>query len=444
MPTSVPMRERTVEARTIRKVALRIVPFLMICYFVSFVDRVNLGFAALDMVRDLRLSPTVFGFGGGIFFLSYFLCEVPSNLLLAQVGARRWIARIMLTWGIFAGAMALVTGPRSLYLMRFLLGAAEAGFFPGVILYITYWFPAEYRARIIGWFTVAIPVSSFLGSPISATLLVVTDGWMGLRGWQWMFILEALPAVVLGFICLVVLSDGPSDATWLRPDERTWLLARLDADRRRQRPVGQMSLWRVLWHRHVLLLALVLAGSTAVSSGLQLWQPQIIQSYDLNNMQTGLLNSVPFALASVIMVWVGQRSDRTGERIWHAAVPLMLTAVSLASALVFDSLFSIVVILSLAVIGIYAGKGPVWAVSTEWLSAGTAAAGLAQINALSNLAGFGTIYAVGFIKDATGSFALALLPLVGLSAMAAVAILWIGRNRASLAVGADKAAVTPA
>jgi MFS transporter, ACS family, tartrate transporter len=439
MPTS----ERTVEARTIRKVALRIVPFLMICYFVSFVDRVNLGFAALDMVRDLRLSPTVFGFGGGIFFLSYFLCEVPSNLLLARIGARRWIARIMITWGIFAGAMSLVTGPTSLYLIRFLLGAAEAGFFPGVILYITYWFPAEYRARIIGWFTVAIPVSSFIGSPISAMLLVATDGWMGLRGWQWMFILEALPAVVLGFICLVVLSDGPSDARWLRPDERMWLLARLDADRRRQRPVGQMSLWRVLWHRDVLLLAVVLAGSTAVSSGLQLWQPQIIQSYDLNNMQTGLLNSIPFALASVIMVWVGQRSDRTGERIWHAAVPLMLTAVSLASALVFDSLFSIVVILSLAVIGIYAGKGPVWAVSTEWLSAGTAAAGLAQINALSNLAGFGTTYAMGFIKDATGSFALALLPLVGLSATAAVAILWIGRNRASLVVGADKATVTP-
>jgi MFS family permease len=437
------MYEETVEERTIRKVALRIVPFLMICYFVSFVDRVNLGFAALDMVKDLRLSPTVFGFGGGIFFLSYFLCEVPSNLLLAKVGARRWIARIMVTWGIFAGAMALVTGPGSLYLMRFLLGAAEAGFFPGVILYITYWFPAEYRARIIGWFTVAIPVSSFLGSPISAALLVATDGWMGLRGWQWMFILEALPAVVLGFICLVVLSDGPSDATWLQPDERIWLLARLDEDRRRHRPVGQMSLWRVLWHRHVLLLAVALAGSTAVSSGLQLWQPQIIQSYDLNNMQTGLLNSIPFALASVIMVWVGQRSDRTGERIWHAAVPLMLTSVSLASALVFDSLFAIVVILSFAVIGIYAGKGPVWAVSTEWLSAGTAAAGLAQINAISNLAGFGTTYAVGFIKDATGSFALALLPMVGLSAMAALAIVWIGRNP-SLAVGADKAAVTPA
>jgi sugar phosphate permease len=435
MPASVPMREQTVETRTIRKVALRIVPFLMVCYFVSFLDRINLGFAALDMVRDLRLSPTVFGLGGGIFFLSYFLFEVPSNLLLARVGARRWIARIMVTWGLFAGAMALVTGPTSLYLIRFLLGAAEAGFFPGVILYITYWFPAEYRARIIGWFTVAIPVSGFLGSPISTALLEATNGWMGLHGWQWMFVLEALPAVVLGLMCLLVLSDNPSDATWLRPDERTWLLARLDADSQRRKPVGEMSLWRVLWNRHVLLLAVVLAGSTAVSSGLQLWQPQIIQSYDLTNMQTGLLNSIPFALASVIMVWVGQRSDRTRERIWHAALPLMLTAVSLASALVFDSLLSIVIILSLAVIGIYAGKGPVWAVSTEWLSAGTAAAGLAQINALSNLAGFGTTYAVGFIKDATGSFALALLPLVSLSATAAVAILWIGRNRPSLEAG---------
>ncbi len=433
----------TVEVRTMRRVALRIVPFLMVCYFVSFVDRVNLGFAALDMVRDLRLSPTIFGFGGGIFFVSYFLCEVPSNLLLERLGARRWIARIMITWGILAGAMALVTGPRSLYLMRFLLGAAEAGFFPGVILYITYWFPAEYRARIIGWFTVAIPVSSFLGSPISAALLE-TEGWMGLHGWQWMFILEAVPAVLLGFMCLVVLSDHPRDAKWLRTDEREWLLTRLREDSRRARPVDQLSLWRVLWNKHVLVLAVVLAGSTAVSSGLQLWQPQIIKSYGLTNIQTGLLNSIPFALASVIMVWVGRHSDRTGERIWHASLPLMLTALSLTSALVFDSLFSIVVILSLAVIGIYAGKGPVWAVSTEWLSAGTAAAGLAQINAVSNLAGFGTTYVMGLIKDAAGSFTMALLPLVGLSATAAIAILWIGRSRTMMGVATDKAAVTTA
>lgn len=427
-----------------RRVAMRIVPFLMVCYFVSFLDRVNLGFAALDMVEDLGLSPAAFGFGGGVFFLAYFVFEVPSNLLLERYGARRWIARIMIAWGILAAAMALVTGPRSLYVVRSLLGAAQAGFFPGVILYLTYWFPADYRARVIGWFMVAIPVSSFLGSPIS-TALLAADGWLGLRGWQWMFIVEALPAVVLGVVCLFFVSDRPADARWLADDERAWLLARLQPDGRKAARVGQMSLWRLLWNKHVLVLGVVLAGSTAVSSGLQLWQPQIIKSYGLTNMQTGVLNAIPFAVASVIMVWVGRRSDRTGERIWHASLPLMLTAVSLASALIFDSLPAIILILTLAVIGIYAGKGPVWAVSTEWLAASSAAVGLAQINAISNLAGFGTTYLMGVIRGATGSYTLTLLPLVALAAAAAVAILLIGRRDDTRAdVQGAEAAVTPA
>src|SRR5262245_29480426 len=415
-----------VETRTMRQVTLRIVPFLMVAYFISFLDRVNLGFAALEMVKDLHLSATVFGFGGGIFFLSYFLFEVPSNLLLEKFGASRWIARIMITWGVLAGAMALVRGPQSLYLIRLLLGAAEAGFFPGVILYLTYWFPAEYRARIIGLFTVAIPVSSFLGSPISAALLA-TDGWLGLRGWQWMFIIEAIPAVLLGLACLLVLSDRPTDSAWLGDEERRWLLARLQAEAAKPRPVEKLSLNQVLWNGQVLALSVVLAGSTAVSSGLQLWQPQIIKAYGLTNMQTGLLNAIPFALASVVMIWWGRRSDVTGERIWHAALPLVLTAASLGSALLFDSLLATIIILCLAVIGIYAGKGPVWSVSTEWLSTGTAAACLAQINAISNLAGFGTTYMMGFIRDATGSFSLALVPLVALAGAAALAILAMGR-----------------
>ena len=251
------------EATIIRRVTLRLVPFLMVCYFVSFVDRVNLGFAALQMVRDLKLSSTVFGLGGGIFFLSYFLFEVPSNLMLARVGARLWIARIMVTWGLLAMAMALVTGPQSLYTMRFLLGAAEAGFFPGVMLYLTYWFPATYRARIIALFTVAIPVSGFLGSPISAALLGL-DGWLGLRGWQWMFIIEGMPAVVLGVVCLFVLTDRPAHARWLSPDEREWLQQRIDDDSRPRARLTQGSLWQVLFNRNVLILSLVLAGSTAV------------------------------------------------------------------------------------------------------------------------------------------------------------------------------------
>jgi ACS family tartrate transporter-like MFS transporter len=417
-----------VQARTMRLLAWRIVPFLMACYFVSFVDRVNVGFAALQMNKDLHLSPAVFGFGGGLFFLSYFLCEVPSNLLLQKIGARLWIARIMITWGVLAAGMAFVTGSRSFYLMRLLLGAAEAGFFPGVILYLTYWFPREYRARIIGMFTVAIPVSSFLGSPISAALLEM-NGWLGLRGWQWMFILEGVPALLLGLACFLVLSDRPSQAQWLDADQRTWIEGRLLNESSSERPVGELSLWKVLCNKYVLVLSIVLAGSTAVSSGLQIWQPQIIKSYGLSNMQTGLLNSIPFALASVLMVLWAKRSDQTGERAWHTALPLIVTAVSLASALLFDSLFAIIVILCLAVIGIYAGKGPVWAISTDWLSSSSAAAGLAQINAISNLAGFGTTYLLGYIKQATGSYPLAMLPLAGLSAAGAVAILLITRNQ---------------
>ena len=350
-PRNTLAQTNALEATTMRQVAMRIVPFLMICYFFSFLDRVNLGFAALQMVGDLRLSATIFGLGGGLFYVSYFLCEVPSNLLLEKVGARRWIARIMITWGFLAGGMALVKGPHSFYAMRLLLGAAEAGFFPGVMLYLTYWFPAKYRARIVAMFTVAIPVSNFLGSPISAALLE-TDGWLGLRGWQWMVILEAAPAVVLGWACLVLLSDRPADAKWLDADQRKWLETRLEAETQGQRLVGHLSLWRVLWNKHVLALSLVLAGSTAVSSGLQLWQPQIIKSYGLTNLQAGLLNSIPFALASVIMVWWGRRSDQSGERIWHAGLPLMLTAFSLAAAVLFDSLFSILVILCLAVVGV--------------------------------------------------------------------------------------------
>jgi MFS family permease len=423
-----------------RRVALRLVPFLAVCYFISFVDRVNLGFAALQMVGDLHLSPTVFGLGGGLFFVSYFLAEVPSNLLLEKFGARRWIARIMITWGFLAAGMALIRGPHSFYAMRLLLGAAEAGFFPGVILYLTYWFPANYHARIIAIFTIAIPVSGFLGSPISAALLGIS-GPLGLRGWQWMFILEGAPAVLLGLACLVVLTERPADANWLGADERSWLAGALAAETRTQPLVPRQSLWRILWDRQVLLLSLALAGSTAVSSGLQLWQPQIIQSYELTNLQTGLLNSIPFALASIIMIWWGRRSDQTGERIWHSSLPLILTAISLAAALVFGSLFSTLVILCLAIVGIYAGKGPVWAVATETLSASTAAAGLAQINALSNLAGFGTTYVMGVIKDATGKFFLALLPLVVLSGAAAAAIHLIRRTEKTSAVAAKKAAI---
>jgi MFS family permease len=282
---SAPSEDAMLEATTMRKITLRIVPFLMICYFVAFVDRVNAGFAALQMNKDIGLSASVFGLGGGLFFIAYVICEVPSNLAMEKVGARLWIARIMITWGIVSGLMALVVGPWSFYAVRILLGAAEAGFFPGVILYLTYWFPSEYRGRVVAVFMVAIPLSSFLGSPISASLLQ-TDGIMGLRGWQWLFVLEAVPAVLLGILALWLLPNGPERARWLAPNERAWLSGKLAAEAARMRPKKHLSLWKALWTPQVLILALVYSGASATSNALSLWQPQILKSYGLSNVET--------------------------------------------------------------------------------------------------------------------------------------------------------------
>ena len=417
-----------IEASTMRRVTLRIVPFLMFCYFIAFVDRVNAGFAALQMNKDIGLSPAVFGLGGGLFFIAYVICEVPSNLAMQKVGAKLWLARIMITWGLVSAAMAAVVGPWSFYLVRLLLGAAEAGFFPGVILYLTYWFPSEYRGRIVAIFMVAIPLSSFLGSPISAALLG-TDGMLGLHGWQWLFILEAVPAVLLGVACLFVLQDGPAKARWLTPEQRGWLQARLDAEKGRAKPVQHPSLWKVLWNKYVLILALVYSGASATSNALSLWQPQIIKSFGLTNMETGLLNSVPFAVASVAMIYWGRRSDRSGERVWNTALPLAVVALSLLCSFVFTSIGPMVLILTLALTGTYAIKGPFWALSTEWLSGSSAAAGIAQVNALANLGAFAGSYLLGEIKGATGSYPLALLPLVALSAAGSIAVLVIGRGQ---------------
>jgi ACS family tartrate transporter-like MFS transporter len=427
------------EARVLRRVTWRLLPLLMVSYFIAYVDRVNIGFAALQMNQDLHLSSSVFGLGGGIFFLSYFLFEVPSNLALEKFGARRWIARVMISWGLVSAAMVLVVGPTSLLVVRFLLGAAEAGFFPGVILYLTYWFPAEQRARIVAIFMVAIPVSSFLGSPISAALLEL-HGWLGVKGWHWLFVMEAVPAVLLGIVFFFAMPDRPADARWLLTAERDWLVARLDSERHRDRPFGHMTLWQVLRNKYVLVLALVYAGGAAASSGLSIWQPQIIKSFGLTNMQTGLLNMIPFGVASIAMILWGRASDRAGERVWNTAVPLGLVALALGSALLIHSLAPVLAILTLALIGTYAMKGPFWALASEWLPGTAAAAGIAWINALGNLSGFAGTWLLGVIKDATGSFALALLPLVILAGVGALAVVLCARSQARLTTARRAAA----
>lgn len=416
--------ESPIERSTVKKVAVRIVPYLMLCYLISYIDRVNIGFASFQMNKDLGLTAAQFGIAGGIFFVAYFLFEVPSNLALERFGARRWIARIMITWGIIGTGMAFVGGAPSLYVLRFLMGAAEAGFFPGVVLYMTYWLPREHRAQMVSLFMVAIPLSSLVGSPLSGALLNL-DGLFGLRGWQILFMIESVPAIALGLTTLFLLPERPESVTWLSSDEQAWLTAKLAAEKAESRPVGAMSPWKVFGNRHILALALAVGGGAATSTALSIWQPQIIKSFGLTNVEVGLLNSIPFACACIAMVLWGHHSDRTGERKWHTVLPLALAAAAFASTLLTNSLILTILILCFALVGTYSLKGPVWALSTEWLSPATAAAGIAAINAMGNLWGSVIIWAIGVIKDATGSFTMGLIPLVALNAAGALAILWI-------------------
>ncbi|WP_213955054.1 MFS transporter [Variovorax sp. dw_954] len=435
-PSAQPAEKSALEKATMRKVAWRTLPFLMLCYFIAYVDRVNAGFAALQMNHDLGLSQAMFGLGGSLFFIAYILFEIPSNLAMQKFGARLWIARIMVTWGVVGGLAAFAVGPYSYYLGRFLLGAAEAGFFPGVILYLTYWFPKAYRGRIVATFMVAIPISSLLGSPISAALLG-TDGWLGLRGWQWLFILEAIPAVVLGVAVFFILPNRPDNARWLTPEQRDWLKQRLEAEARQAGPVAHMSVLQILKNKYVLALAVVYAGSSATSNALSLWQPQILKSLGLTTMETGLMNGIPFAIASIVMVLWGRRADKSGERIWNTALPLALTSgCLLATQLVGGSLAFTMVLLTFILVGTYSIKGPFWALSTEWLSASTAAAGIAAINMLAHIGTSGATWMLGAIKDATGSYPLALLPLALLTGLGAVIVPWMGRSQSRDAAAA--------
>ena len=280
------------ETRVMRKISFRIVPFIMLLYFIAFIDRVNIGFAALTMNKDLGFSPAVFGLGAGIFFVGYFLFEVPSNLILNKVGARLWIARVMITWGIISAIFAFITGETSFLILRFLLGVAEAGFFPGIILYLSFWFPARYRAGVVSLFMAAAPISVVLGSPLSSALLEM-DGLLGLRGWQWMFIMEAIPAFLLGFVVLGYMTDKPEKATWLKDDEREWLVNEMDAEHAAKAATASHSIWRGLADMRVLALSLIYFGTSAGLYTLGIWAPQIIKEFGLSTLQVGFLNAVP-------------------------------------------------------------------------------------------------------------------------------------------------------
>lgn len=410
-------------ARTMRKVVWRLLPFLMICYLLALIDRTNVGMASLQMNRDIGMSDTAFGFGASLFFYAYFLTEVPSNLMLQKVGARVWIARIMISWGLVSACTSLVRGSSSFCVMRLILGAAEAGFFPGVVLYLTYWIPRDFRGRILATFAISIPGASLVGSPISGLFLNM-NGLLGLRGWQWLFIAEGVPAALLGIACLFVLTDNPEDARWLADDERQWLLARVGP--RTESPRRYLGASSLALIKSPGLWAMVLACSAASSAGsvLAVWQPQLIRSFGLSYFGTGLLNAMPYAVAVALMVIWGRHSDSSDERRWHTAAALLLMGIAAGMTLLTASLVMTVALLCAMLVGAYCFKGPFWSLASGWFSRSSAAVGIAVINAISNLVGGGVMVSVyGLLHERTHSYAAALAPVAGLSLLGAVAVL---------------------
>jgi ACS family tartrate transporter-like MFS transporter len=408
---------------TLAKVSWRLLPFLLLLYVVAWLDRVNIGFAALQMNADLQFSDSVYGFGAGIFFIGYALFEVPSNLMLVRVGARLWIARIMITWGILSVAMMYVEGPMSFYVLRFLLGVAEAGFLPGIIFYLGNWYPAKDRARAVSWFMLAIPLSTVVGGPLAGIILEL-DGWRGLEGWQWLFLLEGLPAVVLGFVVLVYLTDSPDQAEWLAPDERRWLADSVRAEQRAAHARHGVGLRAALVHPTVWLLGLIIFACQCGSYGLTLWIPQIVRGLSgYDDLVVSMISALPYAAAAIGMILIGASSDRSGERFMHIAIPSAVAAVGFVASAYFTSPLPGMIALTVAAVGDLGTRGPFWTLPTRFLAGSAAAAGIGLINTLGSLGGFVGPYAVGVIRQLTGGFAGGLVFLAVLLALASFAAL---------------------
>ncbi|HET7599047.1 MAG TPA: MFS transporter [Gemmatimonadales bacterium] len=407
-PHRVPPGDADVARSAVAKVSRRLLPFLFLLYNLNFLDRVNVGFAALEMNRDLGFGPAVYGLGAGIFFLGYCLFEVPSNMIMLRTGARIWIARIMVSWGLVASAMMLVQTPASFYTLRALLGVAEAGFFPGIIFYLTYWYPARERARAYAWFLAAIPISGIVGGPISGALLDL-HGHFGLAGWQWLFLLEGVPSVIVGLLVLVVLPDRPADARWLAPAERAWLERTLAEERAHAVAMHGTSFLRMLRNPTVWALATVYFLIIVGLYGVNLWLPQLIKGVSgLGNFAVGVVSTVPYIVAALGMAVVGASSDRSGERHWHIAGPALVAAGGFVLAIAARDAVTLVTALSLITFGVLSPIGPFWALPTVFLKEQAAAGGIALINSIGAIGGFVGPYLLGVVKDRTGGFGPAL------------------------------------
>jgi sugar phosphate permease len=404
-----PEAERAVYSRVTR----RIIPFLFLCYVFAYVDRVNVGFAKLQMQQDLRISDAVYGMGAGMFFVGYFFFEVPCNMALQKIGAKYWLGPIMVVWGVVSACQMLVTSAAGLYLTRFLLGVVESGFFPGVILYLTFWYPRQYRAKMLAAFMTAIPISGVIGGPISGWILQSMSGASMLRGWQWLFLFEAIPSVLAGVLTVYVLEDAPSKARWLSADEKRLLEQRLEEEARAKQleAPGHYTLADAFRSLKVWLLCLIYFGMVMVNYGISFWLPQIVkETLSRNSLVIGLLTAIPWGLAAVTMVAVGHHSDKTGERRWHIALTSILCSAAFAASAIpgISGVWGFIA-LTVATASIAASYSTFWALPTTLLSGTAASAGIAWINSVGNLAGYVSPYMVGKIRDTTHSMTAALL-----------------------------------
>jgi ACS family tartrate transporter-like MFS transporter len=409
-----------IEKSAMRKVYLRLLPFAILSYFLAYVDRINVGFAALTMRTDLGMSATAFGFATGLFYWGYFIFEVPSNVIMEKVGARIWIARIMITWGLLACATAWAVGENSYGVIRFLLGVAEAGFFPGIVLYFTYWFPSYHHARIVSGFLIGLPIAVAAGAPLSTALLEL-DGLFGYHGWQIMYIAEGLPTIVIGVMTLFVLTDRPEHAKFLTVEEKTWLAGKLVSERKAKEAVRKFTLLEGMFNPKVLLLALNYFGIVVASLGMLIFIPQIIKSLgDFTNMQVGWLTMIPYISGGIGLVVWGTVSDRMNERRWNLLGACIVSTAGLIIAGLTMGTWWALVGMSIAAFGFYGSKGPFWSMPPMFLTGTAAAASIAWINSIGNLGGFFGPWWIGVMKDATGSFAGGLFGLALLSFVAAL------------------------
>src|SRR5580700_5532256 len=412
--------DEAIEKSAMRKVYMRLLPFAVLSYFLAYIDRINVSFAGLTMRDDLNMSASAFGFALGTFYWGYFIFEVPSNLIMEKVGARLWIARIMITWGILAGITATVTGSTSFAIVRFLLGVAEAGFFPGILLYFTYWFPSDHHARIVSGFLIGLPVAVALGAPVSTALLGL-DGLFGLRGWQIMYIAEAIPTVLIGIVTLFVLTDRPAQAKFLTVEEKTWLSAKLDSERKAKEAVRTFSMLQGMFDLKVLLLALNYFGIVVASLGILFFVPQIIKAIGVtDNMTVGWLTMIPYISGGIGLVTWGYVSDRLNERRWNLLGACVVSTIGLIIAGLTIGSWWAMVGLSIATFGFYGSKGPFWSMPPMFMTGTAAAASLAWINSIGNLGGFFGPWYVGVVKDFTGSYSGGLYGLAALCLISAV------------------------